>query len=383
MIIAPSKRIECIEEYYFSKKLKQVQEMNATDPKNSVINLGIGSPDLRPHRRVIQRLSRFSKKSENHGYQAYIGIEELRKAMSDFYQKKYSVDLNPKTEVLPLIGSKEGIFHVSMAFLNPGDEVLLPDPGYPTYTSITKLVGAKPVYYDLSLKNNWLPDFDTIQKQITENTKIIWINYPHMPTGTMGNIALFEKWVVFAKKNKVLLVHDNPYSFILNPEPLSIFQVDGAKDVAIELNSLSKSHNMAGWRVGMALGKKEYLQAILKVKSNIDSGSYKPIQLAAVNALNLKDSWFNKNNSIYAKRKKYAEKFFDLLNVEYSKNQAGLFLWGKIKNQDSEAFIDNLLIEKKVFITPGTIFGDNGKGFVRISLCMPISKIKEAINRLK
>jgi LL-diaminopimelate aminotransferase len=318
-----------------------------------------------------------------HQYQSYQGLPELRKSMADFYDNNYNVALNPNTEILPLMGSKEGIMHISLAFLNDGDQVLIPNPGYPTYTSVTNLVGAVPVYYDLKEETNWEPDFEVLEKLDLTKVKIMWIGYPHMPTGARGSIALFEKLVAFAKKHQILLINDNPYSFVLNDNPMSLLQVEGAKDVALELNSLSKTFNMAGWRVGMVLGNAECINAVLKVKSNMDSGMFFGIQKGAIAALNSDKSWFDSMNEIYKKRRVLTEQLAEKLNCKVYKEGVGLFVWAKLPEgiTSSEKFIDQILHEKHLFIAPGTIFGSNGEGYVRFALCVKEEKVQEAIDR--
>jgi LL-diaminopimelate aminotransferase len=318
-----------------------------------------------------------------HQYQSYQGLPELRKSMADFYDNNYNVALNPNTEILPLMGSKEGIMHISLAFLNDGDQVLIPNPGYPTYTSVTNLVGAVPVYYDLKEETNWEPDFEVLEKLDLTKVKIMWIGYPHMPTGARGSSALFEKLVAFAKKHQILLINDNPYSFVLNDNPMSLLQVEGAKDVALELNSLSKTFNMAGWRVGMVLGNAECINAVLKVKSNMDSGMFFGIQKGAIAALNSDKSWFDSMNEIYKKRRVLTEQLAEKLNCKVYKEGVGLFVWAKLPEgiTSSEKFIDQILHEKHLFIAPGTIFGSNGEGYVRFALCVKEEKVQEAIDR--
>lgn len=368
MKVKPAIRAGSVEEYYFSTKLKEIDKM-----RNSgidVINLGIGSPDMAPSANTVNRLIEEVRKPNVHGYQSYTGVSELRKAFADWYLKYFNVILDPENEILPLIGSKEGIMHISMAFVNPGDEVLVPDPGYPTYTSVTNLVGGHVRKYDLKPENDWLPDFTTLEDSDLSKVKLMWVNYPHMPSGTKGSVILFERLVVFAKKHNILLCNDNPYSFILNNKYQSILSVDGSKEIALELNSLSKSHNMAGWRVGMVAGDKEYIKNILKVKSNMDSGMLLPVQLAAAEALKNKKSWFQEINKIYSRRRKVAEGIMKIMKCTWDHDQTGLFLWGRIpENSDSKSLTDKLLDKAHVFITPGFIFGSNGEGYVRISLC--------------
>lgn len=380
-MITTAKRLDIIEEYYFSSKLREVRQLAAEG--NPIINMGIGSPDLHPSQEVIDAVVQAMQDENAHQYQSYQGLPELRKGMVDFYKNNYNVELNPNTEVLPLMGSKEGIMHISLAFLNEGDEVLIPNPGYPTYTSVTNLVGAVPVYYDLKENTNWEPDFEALEKLNLSKVKIMWIGYPHMPTGARGSIALFEKLVAFAKKHQILLINDNPYSFVLNDKPMSLLQVEGAKEVALELNSLSKTFNMAGWRVGMVLGNATCIDAILKVKSNMDSGMFFGIQKGAIAALNSGAAWFEEMNKIYSKRRVLTEQLAEKLNCKVYKEGVGLFVWAKLPEgvASAEAFIDAILHEKYIFITPGTIFGSNGEGYVRFALCVTEEKVQEAIDR--
>ncbi len=375
-------RVATIQEYYFSAKLREVNQLIA-DGK-PVINLGIGSPDLAPDRMVIDALKSTSENPKAHGYQNYQGIPELRIAMAEFYSREYHVSLDPNKEILPLMGSKEGIMHLSMAFLNPGDQVLIPDPGYPTYTSVTSLLGAEMVYYGLDLEKKGRPDFEAIEKLDLSRVKIMWINYPHMPTGAAGSKEILAELIGFAKKHDIVLLHDNPYSHILNPEPLSILAIPGGKDVALELNSLSKTFNMPGWRVGMLCGRADWVEAVLKVKSNMDSGMFLGLQKGAIAALSLGKSWFADLDELYTNRRKLVWKLADHLHLSYPKDSAGLFVWCKVpEGKTAEELVDWLLYEKNIFITPGKIFGPAGEGYVRISLCMPEFKILEAINRIK
>jgi LL-diaminopimelate aminotransferase len=380
-MITTAKRLDTVEEYYFSSKLREVRQL-ASEGK-PIINMGIGSPDLRPSKAVTDAVQIAMQDENAHQYQSYQGLPELRKSMADFYKTNYDVVLNPNTEILPLMGSKEGIMHISLAFLNLGDQVLIPNPGYPTYTSVTNLVGAVPVYYDLKEENNWEPDFESLEKLDLTKVKIMWIGYPHMPTGARGSIALFEKLVAFAKKHQILLINDNPYSFVLNDNPMSLLQVEGAKDVALELNSLSKTFNMAGWRVGMVLGNAACIDAILKVKSNMDSGMFFGIQKGAIAALNSDKSWFDAMNEVYKKRRVLTEQLAEKLNCKVYKEGVGLFVWAKLPEgiTSSEKFIDQILHEKHLFIAPGTIFGSNGEGYVRFALCVKEEKVQEAIDR--
>lgn len=370
-------RLKDVQEYYFSIKLREVRTLiNQGKP---IINLGIGSPDLQPPSEVIKALNR----SDVHGYQNYQGIPELRKSISSFYNKNYGVALNFENEILPLTGSKEGILHISMAYLNAGDQVLIPNPGYPTYASVTKLVQASPLFYDLTEKNNWQPDFETLEKLDLSTVKLMWVNYPHMPTGSMANDDLFKKLIDFAKKHEILIVNDNPYSFVLNKNPKSILNYEGATDIAIELNSLSKTFNMAGWRVGMVVGNSRFINNILKVKSNMDSGMYYGIQQGAIAALNLSTDWFDKNNQVYRRRREIIWQICDKLKCTYNTESAGLFVWAKIpKGKTSNEITDELLYKYDVFITPGTIFGSNGEGYIRFSLCVDEDKILEVLKRV-
>mgnify|MGYP003647727183 CR=1 FL=1 len=380
-MIQVAKRLDIIEEYYFSSKLREVRQL-ALEGK-PIINMGIGSPDLRPSQSVIDAVKLALEDENAHQYQSYQGLPELRKSMADFYLNNYEVALNPNTEILPLMGSKEGIMHISLAFLNEGDEVLIPNPGYPTYTSVTNLVGAVPVYYDLKESTDWEPDFEALDKMDLTKVKIMWIGYPHMPTGARGSLGLFEKLVAFAKKHQILLINDNPYSFVLNDNPMSLLQVNGAKDVALELNSLSKTFNMAGWRVGMVLGNAKAIDAILKVKSNMDSGMFFGIQKGAIAALNSDKSWFDSMNEIYKKRRVLTEQLAEKLGCKVHKEGVGLFVWAKLPvgSVSAEKFIDQILQEKSIFIAPGTIFGSNGEGYIRFALCVKEEKVQEAINR--
>jgi LL-diaminopimelate aminotransferase len=380
-MITTAKRLDTVEEYYFSSKLREVRQLQSEG--KSIINMGIGSPDLSPSRAVIEAVAAAIQDENGHGYQSYQGLPELRKGMADFYQNQFGVELNPNNEILPLMGSKEGIMHISLAFLNEDDHVLIPNPGYPTYTSVTNLVGAVPVYYDLKEENAWEPDFEALEKLDLSKVKIMWLGYPHMPTGARGSLALFEKLVAFAKKHNILLVNDNPYSFVLNDNPMSLLQVEDAKEVALELNSLSKTFNMAGWRVGMVLGSPEIIDAVLKVKSNMDSGMFYGIQKGAVAALNCDKSWFEDQNKIYRRRRELTEKLAEKLGCKVYKEGVGLFVWAKLPEgiESAEKFIDEILYEKHIFITPGTIFGSNGEGYIRFSLCVKEEKVQEAIDR--
>ena len=382
-MIKQSDRLNSVEEYYFSKKLREVSNMIQSG--ESVINMAIGSPDLFPSIRVIDEIKNSLSDSFAHKYQSYQGLPELRDAIAKFYNKFFGVELNPLNEVLPLMGSKEGIMHISLAFLNPGDEVLIPNPGYPTYLSVTKLVEASPVFYNLSEENSWFPNLSELENKDLSKVKLMWINYPHMPTGAYANLDQFQKLLEFAKTNNILLINDNPYSFILNDDYLSLLKVKGYKDFVLELNSLSKSFNMSGWRVGMLVGSSDNITKVLKVKSNMDSGMFYGIQKGAIAALNLDKSWFEDLNKVYLKRRKLIWNIADKLNCSYDKNSKGLFVWAKLPNHiiSSEQYIDTLLKEKKIFIAPGTIFGSNGEGYIRFSLCIDEVKINEALKRIE
>ncbi|TGD57403.1 pyridoxal phosphate-dependent aminotransferase [Flavobacterium humi] len=381
-MITTAKRLEQVQEYYFSQKLREVGRL--VSQGRPIVNMGIGSPDLKPDQAVIAAMQKAMNDPKAHQYQSYQGLPELRSGFAAFYQDQFRVSLDPATEILPLMGSKEGIMHISLAFLNEGDEVLIPNPGYPTYISVTNLVGAKPVLYDLKPENNWLPDFETLEKQDLSKVKIMWVNYPNMPTGVPGSLGLLEQLVAFAKKHQILLINDNPYSFVLNNNPISILQVEGAKDIAIELNSLSKTFHMSGWRVGMVAGNEHYIDAILKVKSNMDSGMFYGIQKGAVEALKLGADWFEKQSSIYKKRRSLVFQLADRLGCIYDENTVGMFVWAKVPQgiQSSEGYVDKLLYENDLFITPGTIFGSNGEGYVRFSLCIEEEKIEEVLARI-
>ena len=378
-----AKRLKGIGEYYFSQKLREIDELNKQG--RNVINLGIGSPDLPPHPDVIKTLQEEAAKTNVHAYQSYKGSPLLRKAMSDWYKKWYGVDLNPDTEVLPLIGSKEGIMHICMTYLNKGDEVLVPNPGYPTYSSAVKLAGGKCVEYKLREKNNYEPDFDKLEKSKLKNVKLMFVNYPQMPTGQLPSKELFKKLVAFGNKHKILIIHDNPYSFILNENPMSLLSIEGAKGCVIELNSLSKSQNMAGWRVGMLCGAKERIEEVLRFKSNMDSGMFLPVQLAAAKALTLGKEWHDEVNRIYTERRTKIFELLDLLMCKYSKQQAGMFVWASLPKDFENGFelSDTVLQKAGVFITPGGIFGSAGNKFIRVSLCSPVEKFEESIQRIK
>lgn len=380
-MIEVADRLHTVEEYYFSKKLREVNLLKATGAP--IINLGIGSPDLQPPQKVVSAITDSFQDPSAHKYQSYQGLPELRDAMAQFYREQFEVHLSPMTEILPLMGSKEGIMHISMAYLNEGDEVLIPNPGYPTYQSVTKLLGAKPVFYELDAKSNWLPDLLTLEKSDLSKVKLMWLNYPHMPTGAHASFKMYEELVSFAKRNDILIVNDNPYSFILNDSPRSILKVRGAKDVCIELNSLSKTFNMAGWRVGMVLGDEKHISNILKVKSNMDSGMFYGIQKGAIEALKCTKLWYLSLNSVYEQRRKLVWEIADALNCTYDKNASGLFVWAKLPAfVKAEEFIDVILKNNHIFITPGTIFGSKGEGYIRFSLCASTEDLEEAIARV-
>ncbi|MDR1782894.1 MAG: aminotransferase class I/II-fold pyridoxal phosphate-dependent enzyme [Dysgonamonadaceae bacterium] len=380
--ITPANRLSNISEYYFSRKLREVAEMNVKGL--NVINLGVGSPDMPPSDEAIAVLCENAKKPDVHGYQPYIGIPELRQAFADWYRRWYRVDLNPNTEIQPLIGSKEGILHISLAFLNPGDAVLVPNPGYPTYSSVSNLVEAEIITYDLMENKAWQPDFEALERLDLSKVKLMWTNYPNMPTGAPATYELYQKLVDFGKRHGIIICNDNPYSFILNDKPLSILEIDGAKDICIELNSLSKSQNMPGWRIAMMASNRQFVEWVLKVKSNIDSGQFRPMMLAAAEALQAPKEWYVTMNKVYRRRRILAEEIMNILGCKFDKDQSGMFLWGKIpeKYSGSEQLADKILYEAKVFITPGFIFGSNGKRYVRISLCCNEERLKEAKSRI-
>ncbi len=381
--ITPANRVATVSEYYFSKKLKEVAEMNAKGL--NVISLGIGSPDRPPHKDVIDALCNDAEQSDAHGYQPYVGIAKLRESFSAWYSKWFGVELDAKTEIQPLIGSKEGILHISLAFLNQGDGVLVPNPGYPTYSSVSRLAEANIITYNLKEENDWLPDFEEIEKNDLSNVKLMWVNYPNMPTGRVATKELFEKLVAFGKKHGIIIVNDNPYSFILNNNPLSILSVEGAKDICIELNSMSKSHNMPGWRVGMLASNAQFVSWILKVKSNIDSGTFRSMQLAASEALMLGEEWYEEINNIYRPRRELAEEIATMLECKFDSAQRGMFLWAKVpeKYKNGAELADKILYQARVFITPGMVFGSEGENFIRISLCATEEKLKEAKDRIQ
>jgi LL-diaminopimelate aminotransferase len=381
--IRPAERLSWVQEYYFSRKLKEVAQLNAEG--KDIISLAIGSPDMPPSNQTIEKLCEVAHDPEAHGYQPTMGTPELRLAMAGFYKRWYGVDLDPKTEIQPLIGSKEGILHVTLAFVNPGEEVLVPNPGYPTYTSLSRILGAEVVNYDLDERNGWQPDFDALEKMDLSRVRLMWTNYPNMPTGGNARRETYERLVAFAKNHQIVVVNDNPYSFILNREPMSLLQVPGAKDCCIEFNSMSKSHNMPGWRVGMCATNATFIQWILKIKSNIDSGTFRGIQLAAAEAYKNTTEWHEEANiTTYARRRRYAEQIMDVLHCQYDKSQVGMFLWGKIPDRYAhvEELTECVLHDARVFITPGFIFGSNGARYIRISLCAKEEKIQQALERI-
>lgn len=381
-IIKAASRTGLVNEYYFSTKLAEIARMR--EQGTDVINLGIGSPDMPPSTNVIEELGRNASGIKNHGYQSYRGIPQLRKAFAAWYQKYFRVTLDADTEILPLIGSKEGIMHISMAFLDPGDEVLVPDPGYPAYGAAAKLAGGVVRPYDLTAENGWMPDIEGIEASGVEKVKMMWINYPHMPTGTKASTRLFENLTAFARRHSILLCNDNPYSFILNNDHLSIFSIAGARDVALELNSLSKSHNMAGWRIGMVAGNSAFINDVLKVKSNMDSGMFQPLQAAAAEALAAPDEWYLRLNGIYLRRREKAAAIMNALSCSFDREQSGLFLWGRIpeRYEDAIELTEELLHSKHLFITPGSVFGNNGKRYIRISLCATEELLEAALQRV-
>ncbi len=383
MNMLTAKRLESVKEYYFSKKLREVEELKKAG--KDILHMGIGSPDLPPHPSVVTALKDSLTFPKAHMYQSYQGLPELRNAMASFYHRHYGVTLNSSDEVLPLMGSKEGIMHISMAFLNKGDQVLIPNPGYPTYSSVTRLLEADPVLYELKEKNNWQPDFDELEKLDLSRVKLMWLNYPHMPTGAKADTKTFTQLITLAKKNNIILINDNPYSFILNDAPKSILSQPEAFDVALELNSLSKTFNLAGWRVGMLCGNKDNVKAVLKVKSNMDSGMFYGIQKGAIAALELDSSWYKELNAVYTERKEAIAELATLLGSNFDFKSGGLFLWAKLNNTNlrAEDFIDSILHKYGIFITPGTVFGSQGEGYIRFSLCVKLEDIYTAINRVK
>ncbi len=381
-MIEGADRLHTIEEYYFSKKLREVALLKANG--KPIINLGIGSPDLVPPYKAMEALKESLKDENAHKYQSYQGLPEFREAIADYYKEHFGVSLSPKSEILPLMGSKEGIMHISLAFLNEGDEVLIPNPGYPTYSSVTKLLGAKPIYYNLKEDNNWQPNLLELERSDLSKVKLMWINYPHMPTGATATNKMFDDIIAFAKRHNILIINDNPYSFILNDLPTSILKYKNAKDVCLELNSLSKTFNMSGWRVGMVLGDSKYINNILKVKSNMDSGMFYGIQKGAIEALKCSEFWYISSKSVYQQRRELIWKLADTLSCTYDKDAVGLFVWAKLPALvKSEEFIDVILKEHSIFIAPGTVFGSNGEGYIRFSLCASLEDIEEAITRVK
>ena len=381
--IQPAERLSSVSEYYFSRKLKEVAAMNAAGME--VISLGIGSPDMPPSEETVDTLCTEAHNPNGHGYQPYVGIPELREAFARFYKRWYNVELDAKSEIQPLIGSKEGILHVTLAFVNPGEQVLVPNPGYPTYTSLSQLLGAEVINYDLKEEKGWMPDFEALERMDLSRVKLMWTNYPNMPTGANATPELYERLVDFARRKGIVIVNDNPYSFILNDSPMSILSVEGAKECCIEFNSMSKSHNMPGWRIGMIAANPTFISWILKVKSNIDSGMYRALQLAAVKALDADANWYEGNNANYASRRHIAEEIMDTLGCTYDKSQVGMFLWGRIPDHltDVEELTERVLHEARVFIVPGFIFGSNGSRYIRISLCAKNEMLEEALNRIK
>lgn len=382
-MITPADRVSTVKEYYLQRKMKEVAELNARGL--DIVSLGIGGPDRMPADDVIDTLCAAARRPDSHAYQLGTGIPELRRAFARFYKRHYGVDLDPESEILPLIGSKEGIMHVSMAFLNPGDGVLVPNPGYPTYTSVSRLVGAEIFPYDLTAESGWQPGFDALERLPLDRIKLMWINYPHMPTGAAASDGLFEKIIDFGRRHDIVIAHDNPYSFILNDSPRSLLEVPGAKDIAIEMNSLSKSHNMSGWRMGMLATNAEFMSWIRKVKSNVDSGQFRPVMEAAAHALDAPDEWYASLNNVYWQRRRVAEKVMEAMGCTFDPAQRGLFLWGRLPEDvsDGEAFADSILRSARVFITPGFIFGSNGERYVRISLCATEERLAEALRRIR
>ena len=395
MIIQPAQRTSTVKEYYFSRKLKEIDRMNAERPE-PVINLGIGAPDGMPPAAAIDALVESAVQKGNHAYQSYVGIPQLRKAFADWYSRYYGVTLDPACEIQPLVGSKEGILLVSLAFLDKGDKVLVPDPGYPTYSSASRLAEAEIIPYDLKEEDGWQPDFEKLERMNLDGVKIMWTNYPNMPTGAAASMALYEKFVDFGRRHGILVCNDNPYSFILNDNPLSILAVPGAKECCLELNSLSKAHNMSGWRIGMVAADREIISEILKVKSQMDSGMFKPLQLAAVAALSMGPEWFTELNAEYRKRKVLAGEIFDIIGADYDSNSSGMFLWGRIREDNpllggtsdgeksfGETVSDRILHDAGVFITPGFIFGRNGRNHIRISLCADCGTLRKSAEKIR
>ncbi len=379
----PANRLGGVSEYYFSRKLKEVAQMNAQGM--DVISLGVGSPDMPPSSETIETLCQAAKQPDGHGYQPYTGIPELRRAFARWYGRWYGITLDPETEIQPLIGSKEGILHVTLAFVNPGEQVLVPNPGYPTYTSLSRLLGAEVIPYDLKEADGWMPDWEQLERIDTKNIRLMWTNYPNMPTGAPATMELYQRLVDFARRKHLVIVNDNPYSFILNAHPLSILQVPGAKECCIELNSMSKSHNMPGWRIGMLTSNAQFVQWVLRVKSNIDSGMFRAMQLAAATALDAEDDWYAANNANYRRRRQLAEEIMSVLHCTFDPQQAGMFLWGRIPDscRDVEELTERVLHRARVFLTPGFIFGTNGARYIRISLCCEDSRLREALERIR
>ena len=382
-MISPAKRLDSVNEYYFAGKLREIAQMQREG--KPVLNLGIGSPDQPPHPAVLEALQQGAANPKAHGYQSYTGIPALREAWAAWYREYYQVSLNPENQILPLIGSKEGIVHVAMAFLEPGDIALVPNPGYPAYAAATQLAGATVQYYELHESNDWLPDFGALESSDLSNVKVLWANYPHMPTGAPGSADVFQALVDFGKKHNILIINDNPYSFILNEHPRSILAAEGAEEVALELNSLSKSHNMAGWRVGMVAGHPDYLKSVLRFKSNMDSGQFQPVQLAAARALQLPASWYSELNDMYRERQQVAFQILESIDCVFDRQQQGMFVWAKIPDHyaDCYALSDELLYERHVFLTPGGIFGSNGNRYVRISLCSDVHTLQTALQNIQ
>ena len=381
--ILPARRVDQIKEYYFSKRLREVARLNAEG--RDIISLGIGGPDRPPMPEVIDTLCEAARRDDSHSYQISVGIPQLRQAYADWYRRHYGVVLNPASEIQPLLGSKEGIIQLMLTFLNPGDGVLLPDPGYPTYTSAARLVEAEVFTYDLTAENHWQPDFEALERLPLDRIKMMWVNYPHMPTGAPASLELFERIVDFGRRHGIVIAHDNPYSFILNKNPLSILQIEGAKEICVELNSLSKSHNMAGWRMAMLASNPEFVSWFIKVKSNIDSGQFLPSMLAAVKALNAPDRWYEQLNELYAGRRAIAEQIMTELGCTFDPSQRGMFLWGRIPDSEpsSEQLADRILYDARVFITPGFIFGHNGERYIRLSLCANETNLRRALERIR
>ncbi len=378
-----SARTKRIKEYYFSQKLREIDLLRSKGA--NIINLGIGSPDLAPSQSAIMVLEKSAHFADVHGYQSYAGIPELRWAFAQWYDRYFNTNLNPNEEILPLMGSKEGIMHITMAFVNPGEKVLVPDPGYPAYASAARISGAHPVPYNLTPENNWYPDIKELEKRDLTKVKLMWVNYPHMPTGQKASRKILEELVAFGKRNRILICNDNPYSFILNDEHISILNIDGAREIALELNSVSKSHNMPGWRIGMVAGHRDYIKEIIKVKSNMDSGMFRPLQLAAAEALRAGKEWYEIINKEYKRRRVIAEQIMEMLGCRYDTEQGGMFLWGRIPDslKDAVELCDKVLYNANVFITPGLIFGENGKRYIRISLCANEMLLSEALERIK